>query len=450
MDLLELLRTPEGKVLEFKRDLSARKGIVRTLVAFSNSAGGVLLMGVEDREGHVRGVENPLDVAEALANLVSVSIAPRLVPEIEVLPFRGTQVVAVQVHLSPLRPHHVRAEGTEAGTYVRVGSTNRRADADLIEEMRRSVRGESFDEQPMPDLDSEAIDFRAASESFADRRTLARRDLETLRLITVHQGRKVPTVGGVILFGRERERHFPDAWIQAGRFSGTDRARIADRAEIHQLPMQAIEGAIEFVEKHTLKSTEIGRVYRTEHWSFPRAAVREAVINAVAHADYALRGAPIRVAIYDDRLEIENPGLLPFGLTVDDLERGVSKLRNRVIGRVFHELGMVEQWGSGVQRMIAACLEAGLPPPYFEELGTRFRVTIYSEPVGPAVLDRTDRAILEELAEGRGLSTKELAVAVGLSTRATRTRLARLVESRLLSEVGTGPKDPRRRYYLAN
>lgn len=450
MDLLELLRTPEGKALEFKRDLSSRRGIVRSLVAFANSAGGVLLVGVEDGTSHVRGVEKPLDVAEAIANLVSDTITPRLVPEIEVLPFRGTQVVAVQTHLSPLRPHHVTAEGPETGTYVRVGATNRRADSDLIGEIRRSVRGDSYDEQPMPDLDSEAIDFRAASESFEGRRAISRRDMETLRLVTRYQGRTVPTVGGVILFGRDRERHFPDAWIQAGRFAGTDRSRIGDGAELRLHPVRAIEAAVEFVEKHTLRSTEIGRVYRTEHRSFPRAAVREAVINAVAHADYALRGAPIRLAVYDDRLEIENPGLLPFGLTVDDLKRGVSKLRNRVIGRVFNELGLVEQWGSGVQRMIAACTEAGLPPPHFEELAARFRVTIYSEQVGPPALDDTDNEILEELAEGNGLSTKELAEIVGLSTRATRTRLARLVEARLLSEVGTGPKDPRRRYYLAN
>ncbi len=450
MDLLELLRTPEGKALEFKRDLSAHSGIVRTLVAFANSSGGVLLVGVEDRTGHVRGVQKPLDAAEAIANMVSDSIAPRLVPEIELLPFRNMQVLAVQVHLSPLRPHHVKSEGPERGTYIRVGPTNRRADSDLIGEIRRSVRGEGFDEQPMLDLGFDAIDIEAASETFARRRELTERDLVTLRVVTDYQGRKVPTVGGMILFGRERERHFPDAWIQAGRFAGTDRARIVDGAEFRQLPVDAIENAIAFIEKHTLKGAEIGRVYRTEVWSFPKAAVREAVINAVAHADYALRGAPIRIALFDDRLEVENPGLLPFGLTVDDLERGVSKLRNRVIGRVFHELGLVEQWGSGVQRMIAACREAGLPPPRLEEIGTRFRVTILSEQVELPALDDTDEKILVELADGNGRSTKELASAIGLSTRATRDRLVRLVEARLLREIGTGPTDPRRQYFLMN
>ena len=156
-------------------------------------------------------------------------------------------MLALQIHPSPSRPHHLTREGPAAGVYVRVGSTNRRADAELIDELRRFARGEGFDEQPMPGLDSEALDFRAASESFAAFRKLARRDLETLRLLTDHQGRKVPTVGGMILFGKNRERHFPDAWIQAGRFQGTDKSRFVDRIEIRSLPVRAIEEAIAFV-----------------------------------------------------------------------------------------------------------------------------------------------------------------------------------------------------------
>ena len=132
--------------------------------------------------------------------------------------------------------------------------------------MRRFARQESYDEQPIPELNSEAIDFRVASESFAPQRKLQRADLRTLRLLTKHQGKDVPM-----------------------------------------------------------------------------AALREAVINAVVHADYAQRGAPIRPALFDDRLEIENPGLLPFGLTVEDLWQGISRLRNRLVGRVFHELGLIEQ-----------------------------------------------------------------------------------------------------------
>lgn len=447
MDLIALLKRSEGKTLEFKRELTSMGGALKTIVAFANTAGGTLLVGVEDGSGHVRGISKPLELEERVANVLSDSIVPRLVPDIEILPWRRTQILAIQVYPSSARPHHIKREGAEKGTYIRVGSSNRRADADLIRELRRVASGESFDEQPMPQLDSEAVDFRAASESFTRVRRLIRRDLETLRLVTGHQGRRVPTVGGVLLFGKDRERYFPDAWIQVGRFGGTDKSRILDRAEIKTLPVRAIDDAIAFIEKHTLRGAKIGKVRRKETWNLPPVAVREAVVNAVAHADYSQGGAPIRIAIFDDRLEVENPGLLPFGLTVEDITRGVSKLRNRVIGRVFHELGLIEQWGSGIQRMMTACREAGLPEPHFEEIAVRFRVTIYTERIGRPLLDDTDQAIMATLSEGDGKLTSEIAESIGLTTRATRTRLSRLVDAGLVREVGTGPQDPRRRYY---
>jgi predicted HTH transcriptional regulator len=223
-----------------------------------------------------------------------------------------------------------------------------------------------------------------------------------------------------------------------------------DRAEFKMPLIQAIEAAVEFVEKHVLRGAEIGRLRRRDRWSLPPAAVREAIINAVAHADYSQQGAPIRLVIFDDRLEVENPGLLPFGLTIDDLPLGISKLRNRAIGRVFHELELVEQWGSGVQRMIAACRDSGLAPPVWEEIGNRLRVTLSTEQVGPVAIDSTDRAILDLLDSANGLGTSEIADEINLSSRATRTRLAKLVARGLIREIGTGPKDPKRRYYKAN
>jgi len=91
----------------------------------------------------------------------------------------------------------------------------------------------------------------------------------------------------MILFGKDRERHFADAWIQAGSFESRDKSRIVDRAEIHCLPVRAIEEAIAFVHKHALHGAEVGRMRRKERWSLPPEAVCEAIINAVAHTDYA-------------------------------------------------------------------------------------------------------------------------------------------------------------------
>lgn len=447
--LADLLQRAEGKTLEFKRDLSSVDGVLRTVVAFANTAGGALLIGVEDGTRSVRGVAHALEVEERVTNLISDAIVPRLMPDIEIIAWRRSEVVAMEVHPSPSRPHYLVSEGPERGVYVRVGSSNRRADRELTEEMRRTARGESYDEQAMPSLDSEAIDFRAASESFNGIRKLSRKDLSTLRFITRHQGRDVPTVGGLLLFGRDRERYFPDAWIQAGRFVGNDKSEIADQAEIRQHLPAAIQAAVAFVERNTSQAVAIGKLRREERSTLPPVAVREALVNAIVHADYAQRGAPIRVSIFDDRLEVESPGLLPFGLTVDDLHRGVSKLRNRVIGRAFHELGFIEQWGSGIQRMTRGCRNAGLDEPVFEELAHRFRVTIRTTIAHARTVDPVDDAILQSLRRHHaGMSTQYIARVIDLSARATRTRMLRLIDLGLVHEMGTSPQDPKRRYFL--
>ena len=251
----------------------------------------------------------------------------------------------------------------------------------------------------------------------------------------------------MLLFGKEREHHFPDAWIHVGRFKGRTRSKIIDQRELRGYPVDAIAEAIGFVQKHSLMAAEIGKVKRTDRWSIPPVAVREALINAVVHADYSQRGAPVRLSLFDDRMEVESPGLLPFGLTIDDLWQGVSKLRNRVLGRIFHTLGLIEQWGSGIGRMTDACRDSGLAAPILEEVGMHFRVTLLTLPVDEPTVDDRDQAILDALSGGGGRLTSEIAGVIGLSTRATRTRLAKLVERGLVREVGTSLRDPQRRYY---
>jgi predicted HTH transcriptional regulator len=449
MKLEEILRLPEGKTLEYKREFSSPAPALRTLVAFANAAGGRLIIGVEDGTRAVVGVKQPLDLEERIANLVADSIEPRLLPEIEIVPWRKSSVVVVTVHPSALRPHHLRAEGPSRGTYVRLGSTNRAADAALVAELSRRIGAGGFDEEPLPDLDSEAVDFGVASQCFAERRPLRRKDLETLGLVRRHQGRSVPTAGGILLFGRDRLARFPDAHLQAGRFAGTDRADLVDRAELTGYPVLAIEQAVGFVERNTRLGMAVGRVRRRDLPAVPPAALREALVNAVAHADYTQRGAPIRVAVFEDRIEVENPGILLPGLTMDDLHDGVSRVRNRVIARTFKELGLVEQWGTGVQRMVAACAAAGLPAPEFAELGFRFRVTLRTERVAEPALDRVEDRILAFVRSGAGRSTAEIAKHAGISTRATQHRLAALAERGLIVVVGSGPRDPRRRWFAA-
>jgi ATP-dependent DNA helicase RecG len=447
MDIQDLLARPEGKRLEYKRDLSSPASVMRALAAFANSAGGVLVFGVED-DRTVLGVGDPVVLESRLVNMISDRIAPRLVPEIDIVPWRSTQLVVVQVHLSPSRPHRVIADDQ---VYVRLGASNRKADAELIEEMRRSCRFESFDETAFPTEPLNHIDQVAIASEFAAVRTIRREDLPVLGLSVEHQGSEVPTVGGLVLFGHDRVA-FPDATIRCARFAGTTRSTIADTIDLagSSLP-QMVRDALSFVDRNSARAIVINGPANVVVRPVPVIAVREALVNAVVHADYSQRGGPIRVAMFDDRLEIENPGLLPSGMTVEDMSTGVSRVRNRVIARVFKELGYIEQWGSGIGRMLDALHQAGLPRPLFEELGGRFRVTLWTGESGILVLSDEERRLMTALrtAGSSGLSTSELTEVLGRSVRTTRTRMTRLVELRLVFQIGSGPTDPQRRYVAA-
>jgi ATP-dependent DNA helicase RecG len=402
-----LLTAPEGKTFECKRDLSSPQNLLKTLVAFANSAGGLVLIGVADATRDVIGLPEPLQAEEQLCNLIADGISPRLVPNVELVAHGDLNLLLVEVFPSSQRPHHLIRQGPEQGVFVRLGSTNRQADSALIDELRRSVSGAAFDEQPMLELTPADLDHAAIASAFAGIRTIREQDLHSLRVLTTAQGRDVPTAGGMLLFGRERQRWFPDAWLQCARFAGTTKAGIFDQLDIQAPLPQALEQALAFLKKHAVRSADFQELRRVDRWSIPLASLREALTNALVHADYSQRGAPIRVAYFDDRIEIENPGVLIPGLSLDDLPRGISRLRNRVISRVFRELGLIEQWGSGIPVILDEAASQQLPPPLFEEVGLRFRVTLpLADSLAPAQGQSQPRGA-ESGAESRAESRAE-------------------------------------------
>ncbi len=446
MDITTLLKRPEDKTLEFKRDLSSPAGILRTLIAFSNTAGGTLVLGVEDKTKTICGVIDPLELEEKIANLIDDSIEPQLLPEIEVIPWKNHYLLAIEIYPSAARPHYLKKQGPERGTYIRVGSTNRPVDKIMLSELKRVKADDSFDKEPMMKLSIEDINVESVSKNFPEIE-INSKTLESLDLIIKHQKRNVPTAGGIILYGKERLKYFPDAWIQAGRFQGKTKITIIDTQEIYTQPVSAVDDAIGFIKKHANRSIEIKGARHTEVWNLPIIALREAIINAVVHADYAQQGSPIRIAIFDDRIEIENPGLLLFGLTVGEIKQGISKLRNRVIGQIFYRLGLIERWGSGIRRIIDICKDLGYPEPIFEEIATHFRVTIFTQKNANPQINSIDELILEHLKKSNGLSTKEIAGIIKKSERTARSRLAALIGKGLVVEIGSSINDPRRKYY---
>jgi len=161
-------------------------------------------------------------------------------------------------------------------------------------------------------------------QSVSEKYPVGKTELQTLKLLVPHQGRLVPSKGAIILFGRERSLSFSDVWVQCGRFTGTDKSDIFDHIEIYDHLPLAVDSIMLFLKKHAMRGADFSEIRCKDVWSIPLGILREAIINALVHADYSQRGAPIRIAFFDDRIEIENPGILLPGMTIKDMKQGIS------------------------------------------------------------------------------------------------------------------------------
>lgn len=365
--------------MEFKRDASSLESLLKSVVAFSNTSGGIILIGVEDN-GVISGLSAPGKVQEQIASGIADRIKPQLLPDFQIVSVEEKQILAVQVDYVPA-PHYLSDKGDVAGVYVRLGNTNRIASPEAVNEMRRSARHPFFDKTPCDNVSESQLNMTLIQ------KTLSKYPIDTAKLLSLgiltQRGKHLlATNGGVILFGtaEAKQMFFPYAEVRCARFAGTTRAEFIDRLEIEDGLLSAIEEVPKFIRRNTKMMGKFGAMQRRDIPEYPVDGIREALVNALVHANYEISGTRIFVAIYDDRLEIQNPGVMPPGMSIEQFKAGISRVRNPVIARVFGELEFIEEWGSGYKRIVAACAKAGYPEPRWEELGTVLRVTFFPHP----------------------------------------------------------------------
>ena len=200
MKLEELLVQNEGKSLDFKESAQSPLGILKTIVAFANTAGGTIVLGVEDKTKKVVGIENSLKEEERLTNLISSSIVPLIVPDIEIQTYRDKEIILIHVpHV--VGPYYLKDAGPEKGVYMRLGSTSRAVDAAMLQSLKLFAKNISFDQLPYIHEKSE-LDWDFINKVFSKvNKKVTEHKAEVLELITKHSGKKFPSIGGIILFG---------------------------------------------------------------------------------------------------------------------------------------------------------------------------------------------------------------------------------------------------------
>jgi len=356
MNLQELIKKGESKTLELKEKLPSAVNLAKTVIAFSNTAGGKIVVGVNDEREIVGVKENEVfDLQEKVSSIIYDMCYPNILPEIYTVNIDGKILLVIEIFRGSLLPYYLKNKGKLKGTYIREGSTDRLADKSIILELERQRMGRTFDEEENLEVDIEDLDLTPILNEFKKAgKEISTEQLKNLKLIKNVNGRDVPTNALLILIG-----YFDNTSIKCARFKGTTMQVFLDKKEFNGDIFSNLENVILFLKNHLNLSAEINELKRKEEYEIPVVVLREVLLNAVIHRDYT-RSSDIKVAVYDDIVEIVSPGGLPNGLTIEEVYNGRSELRNKVIARVFKELGYVETWGSGIKRIINICEEKGI------------------------------------------------------------------------------------------
>jgi ATP-dependent DNA helicase RecG len=238
------------------------------------------------------------------------------------------------------------------------------------------------------------------------------------------------TYGGFLLFMRDQTAL---TTIELGRFQTP--SIIKDSMTLKIDLISEIESVMDFIKKHINKSYIItGNIQREERWDYPLDAVREIVVNAIAHRDYRDASDSV-IKIFDDRIEFYNPGKLPEGLSVEKLLSGdyVSTIRNKKIAEVFKEANIIEKYGSGIRRIIDGFEAHGLITPTFEEIANGFRVTAFKSPLPKISLSER---ILDTLRKDPSLTQREVAEVLDITADTAREYFNKLKKAGKLERVG--------------
>ena len=435
MNINEILKKPEGRRLEFKETMPTQGSLPKTVIAFANDAGGEIYIGVRDNPRGVVGLpeDKLVELEEQISNIIYNCCYPTIIPDISFLTVEDKYLIKIIIYRGNMPPYYLKEKGKTNGTYIRVGSANRLADASMIEELERKKRNISFDSEPAFDKPAAELDINEFKSFFHEKtgEELNTQSLKKLELIKEYQGIFYPT-NALILFSDDelRNSHFYFAKVECARFKGIGTEEFIDQKSIRcNIALQA-EEAYNFVLRHIDKGAFVEGVYTQSRWEYPVKALREVIRNAIVHRDYSLAGKDIKVAIYDDMVEVTSPGLLPPSIDYDAMEDRQSDARNRLIAPVFKLLGIIDQWGNGL-KLIADELKA-YPEIEFrwKEVGLSFQVQFIKRNLKKEIESRQELG--QELGQERkektmftfilvhlqqeSLSRSELANALGLKT----------------------------------
>lgn len=422
--------------------------LAEALVAFANTDGGTIVVGL-DSSGEYVGRVYSEDLEGILRQAESQCLPPVVIGNWEQVETEKGAVVAIRV------PRSLELHALQDGrVLVRSGAENRPLGGDEIRRLASTKSTGDFEAEAVPGATFSDFNREMLDEYFAKREERLRRvytgdEKDLLKEIGALNEAGDPTVAGILLFSKYPQQWLPQSGVIFVKFVGTGPrgedglAGYARREEITGPLARLVENIWELTWSEMAVSAVVRGLEREETYEYPAFAVREALVNAVCHRDYRLKGRRIEVRMYRDRLEVISPGGLPGYITVDNIVDEHFSRNPRLVGALFH-WGYIEELGLGIDRMIEEMVQAGHKPPSFTAKPYSFTVTLYNTreraPMfvdGKALNNRQAQA-MQYIREHGSITNREYrALCPDVSAETVRLDLADLVEQGVLLKIGS-------------
>lgn len=363
-ELRRIVARGEGGRLELKESFGAE--CIETACAFANAGGGYIVIGVDD-SGKACGGTLRAEGMRDYCNRIATATEPSVAADAEAVEFGGREVAVLKVMENPLKP--VAYKGR---CYARKGSVNHQMTPAEIAECHLKTTGVSMDAVTVPGVAREDLDMGAVRRYMdlavrRGRRAFGSTDnpWETLMRLEWVRGERDITRAAYLLFAKEPQRKFPQAVIHAGAFKAGG-VEILDSRDFAGNVQDQTDAAMGFI-KRNIRCAIVNAPGSVKHetvWDYPLDAVREALVNAVCHRDY---GYPhdIQLKVYEDSIVVSSPGSLPFDMPLEMLRNPVhaSRPRNKLLAQALYDIGAIEHYGRGIQRIVEDCERNGNPRP---------------------------------------------------------------------------------------
>ena len=417
--------------LELKKEYV--KDILKTVIAFANTSGGKIYIGIDD-DGKVLGVQKLDTDILKLSNSIRDSIKPdiTLFTSILVEKIDSNDIIVVDVQKGASSPYYLTDKGIRpSGVYVRQGASSVPATDVAILKMIRDTDGDNFEE--LRSL-NQNLDFDFLKKEFEDANI--KLEHSQMRTFNIIDEDGLYTNLGLLL--SEQCPHT----IKAAVFEGSTKEIFKDRFEFSGSLLKQMKDVYSFLNRYNRTNSEITGLKRTDTREYPEIALREALLNSIVHKEYSYSSSTL-ISVFDDKIEIVTIGGLTKGLSEDDIMLGVSILRNRNLANIFYRLKLIEAYGTGIPKIIESYNEYNVKPK-IEISSNAFKITLPNTLKEKSIskleknLSDKEYLIVNMLKENEYIKRTDIEKNLSISSSMAIKLLRNMVDNLVIEKIGKG------------